>query len=848
MRKSYLKNIAIIASLLIVFAMTFAFAYDIFDAHLFAPIDISYAESADTSSSDYYASVESLSTTGSSFRKSLATLITSTYEAATSYSGLTTQWKTTDEDPNNSSNMLWFYSGTSVSKGASTTNREHVWPKDGGDAFPKEQGPSRDLQHMRPTNTSLNTSRSSKQFGEVAQTASNIVKENGSTTYDNLCYTSGNYFYPGVGYRGATARILMYTQVRWGDEYSLQFVLGEGKSKTIGDIETLMKWHLEEPPTAAEIQRNEKAYSLQGNRNPFIDHPEYAERIFCYDGQSYNSKLQAVVATYGTSYTEPITSLTLDSSKTLAVGESTTLSASYEPSNAKRDVTWTSSDTSVATIDANGNVNALKQGTTTITVASKENSSIKATMTLSVKSVSDIEVVGTPSVTEYESGESFNASGLTVNAIYSDNSKNDVTSQCKWLDGVTKETTLSEGTTSVICKYSTFEKTVNGITVTKQSSATVTITRDNVSNTGSYAWYTFKSNGIDGKIFCYANENSSFQMNSGKTACYIYNTTPITNLKSIKVTLNSKSSGKQFEILTYSTSYETIGASGEYPTIGTSAGKQKVTTDGTTWTFNTTDKYFSINYVDSGVVYIQSIEITYGEDDEQECINHVYGNWTTTKEPTATEEGEKSHSCTICGHTETQKIDALGTSDGNIDGNGGNTDGGGGNTGTEDGNNQGGGNTGTEDGNNQGGGNTGTEDGNNQDGGNTGTEDGNNQGGTGEDATPDITYTVKDFTAAVEEIEKATTPQDKQSAIDYAEYVYNRLNSNEKSSSEVVDAYVDLGLQRKALKDMLQSDSSSLSGGAIAGIVIGCVVFTALASVAVVFIIKVRYRKSASRE
>lgn len=809
MRKSYLKNVAIIASLLIVFAMTFALAYDLFDAHLFAPIDVSYAESADTaSSSDYYASVESLSTTGSSFRTSLANLITTTHKTQTTYDGLASVYKQSDADPNKSGNIIWFYTGTSVSfsgfnGNVSGTNREHVWPKNSGKAFPAKSGPGSDAHHLRPLNTGLNSSRSSKQFGEVAQTAGNIVKENGSTAYDNLCYTSGNYFYPGVGYRGATARILMYMQVRWGNQYSLQFVLGAGGNKNIGDIETLMKWHLEEPVTAEEIARNEYVASVQGNRNPFIDHPEYAERIYCYDGQSYNTKLKAVVATYGTSYTEPITGLTLDSSKTLAVGESTTLAPTYTPSNAVRNVTWTSSDTSVATIDANGKVTALKQGSTTITVASKENSSIKSTMTLNVKSVSDIEIVGTPSVTQYENGDSFDATGLTVNAVYSDNSKSDVTSQCQWLDGVTKETTLSEGTTSVICKYSTYEKTISGITVTKQTGDTVTITRDNVSGTGTYAWYTFKSDSIDGKVFCYASNTDTFQMNSSKTACYIYNTTPISNLKSIKITLSGTSNNKTFEILTSSSSYEAIGASGKYPTLGTSAGEQTVTTDGTTWTFDTTDKYFTINYTDSGAVYIKSIEITYGDDDDEiiECDTHSYGDWTTTKEPTETESGIKSHTCTVCGHTETQTIAPLGNSDGNTDGNGG--------------------------------GNGGNE---NTDG------DGENNGNS------EIEYTVDSFKNAVEAIENATTPEEMQSAIDYAEYVYNRLNSNHKASNEVVEAYVDLCIQRKALQDLLTSDSSSLSGGAIAGIVIGCVAFVAIVSVAVIFIAKAKYRQSASRE
>jgi len=90
-------------------------------------------------------------------------------------------------------------------------------------------------------------------------------------------------FYPGEGYRGATARILMYVQTRWGDTFNLTFVDSAGSCKTIGKISDLLRWHLEEPVTEAEIARNNAVYNIQGNRNPFIDHPEYATKIYCYD-------------------------------------------------------------------------------------------------------------------------------------------------------------------------------------------------------------------------------------------------------------------------------------------------------------------------------------------------------------------------------------------------------------------------------------------------------------------------------------------------------------------------------------------------------------------------------------
>lgn len=252
---------------------------------------------------NYYDGINE-SKTGLALRSEIAALITETHKTFTSYNELSEVYRVADADPDKPGNIIWFYSGTSIKYnglGGSVgdTNREHVWPKDGGKAFPEKSGPGSDGHHLRPTECQMNSTRGSLSFDEVEQTASNIVKQDGSTSYGNLCYKSGSFFYPGKGYRGATARILMYVQTRWGDQYNLKFVDSAGKTKTIGKISTLMKWHLTEPVTEEEIRRNEAVFQMQGNRNPFIDHPEYATKIYCNDGESYNQALKNVVNQYG---------------------------------------------------------------------------------------------------------------------------------------------------------------------------------------------------------------------------------------------------------------------------------------------------------------------------------------------------------------------------------------------------------------------------------------------------------------------------------------------------------------------------------------------------------------------
>ena len=654
-------------------------------------------------SSDYYAPLDdNLNLRGDAFRAELADLIIDTHKTLTTYAGLINIFPDSDADPNKAGNILWFYTGTSVKMPTnfnSGTNREHVWPKNAGKAFPESTLAGSDAHHLRPTDNSLNSTRSDNSFGEVPQTTGNIVAENGSKSYANLCYQANSTFYPGVGYRGATARILMYMQTRWGDEYNLRFVLGNGNNKTIGDIETLMKWHIEEPPTAEEKTRNEVVFGIQGNRNPFIDHPEYAEMIYCHDGESYNDELQAVVKTYG-SYLDDLTdpsveveSISISADKNaLVVGETSNLSVSINPSKASKEVTWTSSNPSVATVN-NGTITAISAGTTTITATSVKTPSKSATLTITVKSLSALTITGTPTKTKYESSQTFNPAGLTVTAKYSDNSTAVIpNSQIQWLDGTTRQTTLAVGTTTVIAKLGNIEKTITGISVTQATTKTLTISRASFSGSGAYAWTSWSTDGFSGYGFMYPNNKDQIQMNTDKTAKYIYNTTSIEGgIKSITI---KGSDGKTFEVRTSSTPFaQNSGAA----TGGTVRGTITASADGTKLDINTTDTYFAITYTSSkGAVYLDEIIIEYGIGGGSTCShvasdwiidsqatckvagskhiectkcgeildaqeipttnNHSYGNWSTTSEPKCNQFGSESHTCSICGNVETRQI------------------------------------------------------------------------------------------------------------------------------------------------------------------------------------------------
>ena len=635
--------------------------------------NVAIADSSTTSyySGNYYNSIDT-SLRGDDFRDKLANLITTTHTTYTVYNGgsslaLNNVFDKTDKNPNGSG-MVLFYTGTVVSSFSSSgANREHVWPKNGGKAFSAESECGSDAHHLRPCDQTLNSSRGSLSYGEVTDS---VVKQGGSTSYGNLCYRSGSFFYPGEGYRGATARILMYVQTRWGNKFNLQFVDGAGHSKTIGDFKTLMKWHLEEPPTQEEINRNQAVYEIQGNRNPFIDHPEYAAYIYSEAGSYYANngttmanEVNALLANNnpygGQTNVEPI-KLTLDEySCTLEVGQSRALTLGVVPTNGNKSVTWESKNNSVATVDQNGKITAVSTGTATIAAVSKVNAKVAAYCVVTVvkpRSVEMVEVDGTPTKTVYNAGDKFDPTGLTVTVLFDSGDVETVPlADCKWTDGNTLEEKLSAGTTTVKCSYKgvTSDNIVSGITVNKVVAAqkTITITRSSFDASGSYEWHGWTADGISGVGFIYAGTKDCLQMNSGKDGETFINTSQLVGgIKSVTLKLNTnKTKGnKQFTLFTSTKAFsQTSSFDGSHGVQTTSGGS-------VTWEINGDDTFFALQYTDSGVVYIESITITYGNAAE-EC-EHVAGEWKTEKAATCAADGRRVQRCSVCNevlHSET---------------------------------------------------------------------------------------------------------------------------------------------------------------------------------------------------
>lgn len=197
-----------------------------------------------------------------------------------SYSNVWEALRVTDEDPNNPNNVILLYTGRSQGKhtnggNADDWNREHVWAKSHGD-FGTSMGPGTDLHHLRPTDASVNSSRSNLDF------------DNGGREHSEA---DGNYYdsdswEPRDSVKGDVARMLFYMAVRYeGDsgepDLELNNLVNNGSNPYHGKLSVLLQWHKEDPVDQFERERNERIYiNYQKNRNPFIDHPEWASAIW----------------------------------------------------------------------------------------------------------------------------------------------------------------------------------------------------------------------------------------------------------------------------------------------------------------------------------------------------------------------------------------------------------------------------------------------------------------------------------------------------------------------------------------------------------------------------------------
>ncbi|HBV17969.1 endonuclease [Chryseobacterium carnipullorum] len=246
----------------------------------------------------YYSPATGL--TGAPLKTALKTIIENGH-VDHGYDGLWSGYNTTDRDYfyENDGTVLDMYSenpagtdpynftpgikkcGNYVNEG-DCYNREHVIPQS---LFSSASPMVSDIHFIRPTDGKVNGKRSNYPYGKVGNNVSYTSQNNSKLGTSVSPGYSGTVFEPIDAFKGDVARMLFYFVTRYEAKLS-GFTSGGmlGGSTFPGlqpwALQQYLEWHIMDPVSPEEIARNNASYTYQGNRNPFIDHPEYAAQIW----------------------------------------------------------------------------------------------------------------------------------------------------------------------------------------------------------------------------------------------------------------------------------------------------------------------------------------------------------------------------------------------------------------------------------------------------------------------------------------------------------------------------------------------------------------------------------------
>ncbi len=221
-----------------------------------------------------------------------------------------------DEDQDNPDNIITIYHNTSFVKlhgGNNFYDREHAWPKSYGfpDNGPALNYPYTDMHHLFLSDIDYNFNRSNKPYDNCGAGCIEFVTQDnngrggvggaypGDSNWTDGAYTEGAWE-TWAGRRGDVARALMYMDVRYEggthgitgspepdliltDDRSLMDKSNTGENEAVGYmglLSVLLQWHREDPVDLVEMRHHETVAAFQGNRNPFIDHPEWVACVF----------------------------------------------------------------------------------------------------------------------------------------------------------------------------------------------------------------------------------------------------------------------------------------------------------------------------------------------------------------------------------------------------------------------------------------------------------------------------------------------------------------------------------------------------------------------------------------
>ncbi len=239
--------------------------------------------------------------TGNTLKSQLYTTI-STGFVGRNYGDARYSFAITDKDPAAAGKIVLAYNRASVSgtwDSGVTFNREHTWPRSllmTASISNTFIGPASDAFELRPTNPTVNSNRGNLPYGTLnaaSLPAFGTVASNNGT---------GTYYFPSNADKGDAARTIFYMATRYGQGQTnnLSLVNGQPGIYQMGDLASLLRWHYQDEVDTFERTRNQTIYSqalnpqyYQGNRNPYIDRPEFVWAVF---GTGANNSQLSVAA------------------------------------------------------------------------------------------------------------------------------------------------------------------------------------------------------------------------------------------------------------------------------------------------------------------------------------------------------------------------------------------------------------------------------------------------------------------------------------------------------------------------------------------------------------------------
>ena len=459
------------------------------------------------SQEQYYYNVD-LTLTGIQLKDELATKIISTHTRTLEYtSGGPDVWdatKATDEYTANTDKVVLFY-GWEESRDQDESNdrtrdkdlqdcgencdnfvwnREHVFPKSLANPVLDTDipGPATDAHHLRAADRTRNSARNNRKYGRGSGNSGFSTD-----TFSGLSGANTPAWYPGDEWKGDAARMIMYMYLRYG-EVCLPTAVGVGSTEFTPDemIDLFLAWNAEDPVSDIEVARNNyhedtRNYAAQGNRNPFIDNPYLATRI--WGGTTAEDRW----GLYSGSDTEAPTTPTDITLNNISL---TTIDLSWTPSTDNVEVSgynvYVNDVLTAQTSNTSTTIENLKTNTSySFTVAARDiiNNLSDVSATVNGTTLQDIEAPTTPSnvVISNTSDSSFKVTWSTS----TDN--NAVASYEVYLDGTFKASTTDLFYTIVGLSTSTtytvevLAKDVDS-NISAKSNAVNAITTDGTSN------------------------------------------------------------------------------------------------------------------------------------------------------------------------------------------------------------------------------------------------------------------------------------------------------------------------------------------------------------------------------